>query len=175
VAPHGGSHAWTLAARGLATSALLADAVGIVLAMSFSTRRARALFDPFAVAALVIALAGTTAALRADQESATALNVLARRAVELLAPHPMPFAPASLRAFVALLAPLLACATLARRGAFPALAAAVALALLARGSAEVPLAAVALLVAGLTLALVGNDPAAVWAALGDAPRDGSSR
>ncbi len=169
LAPSGpaGAGAFGTAARVLATVSLAIDAVAIVLAMSFSTRRARALFDPATVVALAIGLVATRLALGGEQEDAGAVSILFHRIGAGLLPHPLTFAPVPLALFVAFLAPVIAGALLVRRGQVPALGGVVALALLARGSPEVPLAALGLLASGLALALIGSDPAAIWSALGD--------
>jgi hypothetical protein len=163
----GGAGGFGTAARVLATVSFAVDAVAIILAMSFSTRRARSLFDPATVVALAVGLVATRLALGGEQEEAGAAAVLFHRIGAGLLPHPLSFAPPALALFVAFLAPVIAGALLVRRGPVPALGGAVALALLARGSPEVPLAALGLLTSGLALALIGTDPAAIWAALGD--------
>jgi hypothetical protein len=175
MAPSGpaGAGAFGTAARVLATASLALDAIAIVLAMSFSTRRARALFDPATIVALALSLVATRLALGGEQEDAGAASVLFHRIAAGLLPHPHPYAPPALALFVAFLAPIIAGALLVRRGPVPALGGAVALALLARGAPEVPLAALGLLTSGLALALLGADPAAIWTALGSERRSSS--
>jgi hypothetical protein len=101
--------------------------------------------------------------------------------LDRLSPRPEPLVPIAVRFFVAALAPLVAVAVLLSKHLVPGFAAAIALALLVGAAPEVPLHAVALLVASLTLALAAHDERGIWETLtrgarssGDAPRNASS-
>jgi hypothetical protein len=122
----------------------------------------------------------TRQALLAGHDDAGPATVLLGRALERLVTQPAPVIPASIQLFVAALAPLIALVALFRRqvppreGADPSaprarlpasLGAAIALSLLVRDAPEMPLGALFLVIAGLSLALTADDDRGVWAAI----------
>lgn len=174
-------------ARGVATAGFVAGLLAMAIAAAWIASRSRKLASPGTLVPLALALFLTQKALHADGDDAGALSVLVRRAVDLLIARPLPVLPAGLQIFAALLAPLLAIGALVSRPARgasaaalapPAIGAAIALALLVRDAPDMPLGALALVVAGLTAALAAHDDRGVWDAITTAPRstdEGSRR
>lgn len=168
-----------MVARGVATAGFLAGLLALAIAAAWIASRSRKLASPGTLIPLALALFLTQKALHADGDDAGALSVLVRRAVDLLIARPLPVLPAGLQIFAALLAPLLAIAALTSRPARgasaaalapPAIGAAIALALLVRDAPDMPLGALALVVAGLTAALAAHDDRGVWDTIATAPR-----
>ena len=172
---------------GVATLAFVAGLVAIAVAAAWIAARSRKLASPGTLIPLALALFLTQMARGADGDDAGAMSVLLHRAVERLIVRPLPVVPVAFQIFVALLAPLLAIAALASRPARgasaaalapPAIGAAIALALLMRDAADMPLGALALVIAGLTVALAAHDERAVWEAIAPVNRpenDGPAR
>jgi uncharacterized membrane protein len=104
-----------------------------------------------AVVVVGAALALYVAHLGDDPEAGGAALLVAR-AVQKLQLAPMPYTPALLRSFVELVGWLAALAALAVPARARLMGAAVSLALVARGNLELPLCAVALVIAALVLA-----------------------
>jgi hypothetical protein len=167
---------WSTASRVLATVALVVEVAALLAALAASSRRPvapadresgpQALVDPLLVLVLGLALLGVRGALQ-DPGDVGAFGELVRRAAAVLTSHPLAYGPFVFGVFVGITAPLFAALALARRrlGKPPAAAGAIALALLAASTPEVPLASVSLVVAGLALVLVSRDPQALWRAL----------
>lgn len=168
-------------ARGVATAAFAVDAVSLsaatawIAAQSAWKRRAaqappsepspRKLTSPITVVILALSLLCTRQALIGAADDSGALNVLLWRTAERLMTRPDPAVPLGFRIFAAFLAPLVAVAAVATRGAIPALTSSVALILVARMSPEVPICALVLLIASLCVALASQDERGVWDAL----------
>jgi hypothetical protein len=163
------------AARAMATLSFGLDVASLVIAgfWAASRRWRRAGI----VAALVIGCAGVLAwgATRGARYDASTWQVLASRVLSQLTPHPAPLVPAVLRAAVEVLAPLTAlCAILARSRA-AAVQGAIALAILARTSTDVPALALVLALAALLAALASvehREPPAPEPAASPARGDG---
>ena len=83
--------------------------------------------------------------------------------------------PLALRVFVSFLAPLVAVAAIFTRGTLAPLGAAVALALAARGSVEMPPCALMLVIGALGLALAAHEGKGLWAALPLRSRSGEQQ
>jgi hypothetical protein len=173
-------------AGGVATAGFHAGVVAMAIAAAWIASRSRKLASPGTLIPLALALFLTQKALHADGEDAGAFSVLVHRAVERLMVRPLPLLPVGFQIFAALLGPLLAIAALVSRPARgasasalapPAIGAAIALALLMRDAADVPLGAIALVIAGLTAAIASQDERGVWDAIGPAsrPSDEASR
>lgn len=174
-------------AGAVSTVGFLAGVVALAIAAAWIASRSRKLASAGTLIPLALALFLTQRALHADGDDAGALSVLVHRAVERLLVRPLPIVPMGFQIFVALLAPLLAIAALLSRPARgasaaalapPAIGASIALALLMRDAADMPLGALALVIAGLTAALAAHDERAVWDAIGPANRtsdDGPAR
>jgi hypothetical protein len=174
-------------AGAVSTVGFLAGVVAVAIAAAWIASRSRKLASPGTLVPLALALFLTQRARFADGDDAGAFSVLVHRAVERLIARPLPLLPAAFQIFVAVLAPLLAIAAIASRPARgagaaalapPAIGAAIALALLMRDAADMPLGALALVIASLTVALAAHDERAVWEAIAPAnrpPNDGPAR
>jgi len=149
-------------ARGLATFAFVLDAAAIAAATTWIASRSRRVATPATIVAVIAAFVLTRQVLLLDPGEVGPLGHVLRRGVERLLTRPEPFIPMPIRAFVALLAPLVAAAALLAHGRVPALSGAVALALVVGSSAEMPLGAMCLLIASFTLALAARDDRGVW-------------
>jgi hypothetical protein len=166
-------------AGSVATAGFLAGVLAMAIAAAWIAARSRKLASPGTLVPLAVALFLTQQALHADGEDAGALSVLVHRAVERLMVRPLPLLPMGFQIFAALLAPLLAIAALVSRPARgasvaalapPAIGASIALALLMRDAADMPLGALGLVIAGLTAALAAQDDRGVWDAIGPGNR-----
>lgn len=174
-------------ARGVATASFIVGLVTMAIAAAWIASRSRKLASPGTLIPLALTLFLTQKALHAEGDDAGTVSVLIRRVVDVLIARPLPMLPAGLQIFAALLAPLLAIAALVSRPARgasaaalapPAIGATIALALLVRDAPDMPLGALALVIAGLTAALAAHDDRGVWDAISAAPRapeEGSRR
>ncbi|MEP7122059.1 MAG: hypothetical protein ABJE95_14160 [Byssovorax sp.] len=168
----------------VSTAGFLAGVVAMAIAAAWIASRSKKLASAGTLLPLAAALFLTQRARAADGDDAGTLSVLVHRVVERLIARPLPLLPAGFQIFVALLAPLLAIAALASRPARgasaaalapPSIAAAIALALLMRDAADLPLGALALVIAALTVAIAAHDERAVWDAIAPANRPSSDR
>ncbi|UQA58245.1 hypothetical protein [Polyangium aurulentum] len=155
----------TSLAGGFATFGLVLGCGAMVMAVGYIASRTKKLTSPATFAAMALALIATRQAIAGAHDDAGALSVLLGRATRALMLRPEPLGPATLITFLVLLAPALAVAALATRALVPALAGALALALLAHGAPDVPLCALALVIASLATALAARDQRGFWASL----------
>lgn len=123
------------------------------------------LASPLTVAALALAFLATRAALAGAADDAATIDTLARRALERLLTRPAPMVPHAVQLFVAALSVAVAALVLAAPPRLPAVGGALALLLIARSAPEVPLNALALVVAALCLVLAAGDERGFWAAV----------
>jgi hypothetical protein len=166
--------------HGLSTVGFLVGALGVATATAWVAGRSRGPASPITLGVLFAALLITRQALLASRDDAGPGTVLLGRALGRLVTQPAPLIPASIQLFVAALAPLIALVALFRRdvppreGADPSaprarlpssLGAVVALSLLVRDTPEMPLGALFLVIAGLSVALTAEDDRAVWASI----------
>ncbi|MDC3959447.1 hypothetical protein [Polyangium jinanense] len=152
-------------ARGVSTVGLLLDGAAMAVAVGFVASRGKKLTSPATVAALAVALFATRQALAGTSDEAAAVSVLLARAAKNLVLRPEPFASPVIATFVAFAAPAIAVAALATRTLTPALSGAIALLLVARGAPDVPLCALALVLASLATVLASRDHRGLWAAI----------
>ena len=169
-------------AGAVSTAGFVAGLVALAIAAAWIASRSRKLASAGTLVPLAIALFLTQRARAADGDDAGAFSVLVHRVVQRLISRPLPLLPAGFQIFVVLLAPLLAVAALASRPARgasaaalapPSIGAAIALALLLRDGADMPLGALALVIAALTVAIAAHDERAVWEAIAPANRPAS--
>jgi hypothetical protein len=182
-----------LSARVFATLAFFADVAAVLLVVAWIAARARKLTSPVTLVVLGLAMLLTRQALSADRDDVGSLTLLVRRAGERLLLSPAPLVPHAVALFLAFLALLAAVAALLAPDTAPkksapggppapivsaptppAIRAAVALALLARGAPEMPMNALLLVIAAITMALAARDDRGLWAAIGDAARGRAS-
>jgi len=153
------------AARIVATVAFCIDAGAVGTALLWIASRGRKLTSPTTLVALVITFVLTRQALAGGAEDPTAVNVLIRRALDVLVTGPAPHALLAVRFFFTALGPVVAAAALLTRRQMPALTGGVALVVLGRTAPEVPLCGLALMIGSLAVALASRDDRGLWAAL----------
>jgi hypothetical protein len=158
---YGPSPRVTVIVRGLATASFVLDACATGIATAWVASRNRKLMSPTTVLAFGAALLCTRFAMTSTDEAGPAL-VLLRRVADRLVVRPEPYVPPVLGIFMAFLAPMIAIATLFARTLVPALGGAIALLLIARGSPEMPLGALSLLIAALAIPLGAHDDRGIW-------------
>ena len=165
------------AANVAATAAFLSDTLALVTAVGWIAARSQRLSSPVSMVLLAVALLCTRQALAGRADDLRPLDVMLWRAAARLTSRPEPAFPMAFQVFVAFLGPLVAAAALLARGTrgVAPFGAAVALALCARGSVEMPPCALMLMVAALGLALSTRDGRGVWAAIDAAGSRGPHR
>lgn len=150
------------ASLAIATAGTGLDAAALVIALAWIGTRSGTLVSWHTTAALALALAAYWGARRGEFEAAKLWQVVAHQAVERLVAPPASFVLPALRAFFELAALALAGAALLLRKQVPSITGALALALVARPTTDVPLSAAALTLAALTIALAARDERAMW-------------
>jgi hypothetical protein len=153
-----------VAARAVATGALVIEGVAVGFAMLWLATRRRKIASIGTSIALFVALLGSWMGERMDLFAASPWKLAFARAVHRLVSPPPPLVGSPLRLFVATLAVALAGAAVASRRETPAIVGTLALVLLAGVDADIPLGALALAVASLSAALAAHDPAAARSA-----------
>jgi hypothetical protein len=154
------------APRLLTAASVVFDASALAIAFAWLTTRRQPETAWIARVALFLACVVAWGALRGVREGASLWELVASRAVDRL----LPSAPAllvwhPLRVLLETSAPFIGAAALAARGQMPAVTGALALALIARPSTDVPLSAMALALAALSAPLAARDDRGMWAAL----------
>jgi hypothetical protein len=147
--------------RGLATASFALDAGATGLAIAWVASRNRKLLSLPALLALGTALVCLRFTMTATDDAGPAV-VLLRRVADRLVSRPESYFPQPISIFMAFLTPLVAVAALFARSLVPALSGAIALALLSRGSPEMPLGAASLMIAALAVPLAGRDDRGIW-------------
>lgn len=142
------------------------DTAALLTAFAWLTTRRNSETAWIARAALFIGCIVAWGALRGVRDGASLWQIVANRAVDRM----LPGAPAvlvwrPLRVLLETSAPCLGIAALVARNQMPAMTGALALALIARPSTDVPLAAMALVLAALSAPLAARDDRGMWAAL----------
>lgn len=154
-----------MAARGVATGALVIEGIAVGVAMLWLATRQRRIASIGTSVALMIALLGSWIGERIDLVAASPWKLAFARAVNRLVSPPPPLLIGSpVRLFVATLAVSLAAAAVLTRRETPAIVGTLALVLLAGVDADIPLCALSLAVASLAAALAAHDPAAARSA-----------
>jgi len=137
----------------------------MLLTLGLLASQGRKMTSPVTIVALGVALLATRQALIGSSDEAGDLSVLLHRASGALSLKPLPFGPPAAGTFVVILAPILAASVLVSRALPAALAGALALALLSRGAPDVPLCALTLVIASITVMLAARDTRGFWASL----------
>lgn len=151
--------------RLVATLAFALEVIALLFTFAWLGARSKKLTSPVTITVLVVAFLITSQALVAPTEGEGLTLITLRRAVEQLLTRPQPFGPRAALAFVAVVAPIAALAALLVRSPVPALGAVIALAMVARGATEMPMGALAMVLAAATLALASRDQRGLWAGL----------
>jgi hypothetical protein len=141
------------AARTLATLAFVLDFVCLVIAGLWAAARRWVPAGVVAGIVVLVSLLVAWGASRGSEYNASLWQVLAARGLSQIAPQPAPFVVPWLRHAVEVLAPLTAIAVLFARARPGKVQAAVAFAVLARGSTDVPALALVLSLSALLAAL----------------------
>jgi hypothetical protein len=148
-------------------ASVLFDAGTLLIAFLWLTTRPTPETPWIARGALFVSFVVAWGAVRGAHEGAPLWELVASRAVDRLL---SPSTPAALvwhspRVFLETTAPLLGAAVLVARGQMPAVTGALALALVARPSTDIPLSAMALVLAALSAPLAARDQRGMWASL----------
>lgn len=153
------------AGRGLATLAVVVQALATLLAAAWLGTRSRVRGRLFANAAIVIAFALTYIAARDSGDAPSSIEVVLRSSLSQAVTLPLPYGLASIAAFLVPATILLALVAIAQRAPPPAVLAALALALLSHGAFDVPLHALAVTAAAQWAMLAMADERTMWSAL----------
>lgn len=153
------------AARGVATGSYVIDGLALLATLAVLSASAKKLTSPISTGAFILAFIATRQAVIGGTDDADVVSLLLRRAAARLLTRPEPFLPLMAQIFIGFLAVFLAIGALFARGQVPALAGALALALVARGSPDMPLGALVLGVASMSVALAARDDRGLWAAI----------
>jgi hypothetical protein len=152
--------------RVLATGSVLFDTIALLTAFAWLTTRTHPATVWGARIALFAACVLAAGAARVGpQEGGPLWQVVTYRAVERLLSVPPPYVWVPYRYALETCAPLLALVAVLSRGQIPAVVGALALALIARPTTDVPLSALALTLAALTTPLAARDDRGMWAVL----------
>jgi hypothetical protein len=170
---YAGEHAMygiAVAARVLATVSLAFDMFALLAALTWlSTRTRSADGTPdhqlrwTTRAALLVASIVAFLAIRGASDQASVLEIVAYRSIARLITVPAPYVWLPLRYLLEALAPCLAIVTLTTPRQLPIVLSSLALVLVSRPTADVPLCALALAAAGLCTCIAARDERGVWA------------
>jgi hypothetical protein len=166
---HAGEHALYRAAtiaRVLATGSVLFDTIALLTGFAWLTTRTSPATVWAARAALFLACVLAWGAARGGPNHGSPLwQIVTYRAVERVLAPPPPYVWIPYRYVLETCAPLLGIVAVVARGQIPSVIGALALALIARPSTDVPLSALALTLAALSTPLAARDDRGMWAAL----------
>jgi len=166
---HAGEHALYRAAavaRMLATGSVLFDTIALLTGFAWLTTRSSTATVWGARAALFLACVLAWGAARGGPHNGSPLwQIVTYRAVERLLAAPPPYVWTPYRYVLETCAPLLGLVAVFARGQIPAVIGALALALVARPTTDVPLSALALTLAALSTPLAARDDRGMWAVL----------
>jgi hypothetical protein len=166
---HAGEHALYRAAgiaRLLATASVLFDTIALLTGFAWLTTRTSLSTVWIARAALFLGCVLAWGAARGGAHQGSPLwQIVTYRAVERLLAPPPPYVWIPYRYVLETCAPLLGVVAVLARGQMPAVIGALALALVARPTTDVPLSALALTLAALTTPLAARDDRGMWAVL----------
>ncbi|MEA2753399.1 MAG: hypothetical protein QOI41_7542 [Myxococcales bacterium] len=156
--------------RGLATFAVVVQALAVLLAAAWLGTRSRFRGRLLANAAIVGAFVITYFAARDGGDTPSALEAVLHGSLSQAAGVPLPYGLTSIAAFLVPATILLALVAVVQRAIPPAVLAALALALLSHGAFDVPLHALAVTAAAQWAMLAMVDDRSMWAAMVRAER-----
>jgi hypothetical protein len=166
---HAGEHALyraAVVARVLATGSVLFDTIALLTGFAWLTTRTNLTTVWGARAALFVACVLAWGAARGGPHDGSPLwQTVTYRAVERVLAPPPPYVWIPYRYVLETCAPLLGLLAVLARGQMPAVMGAMALALIARPTTDVPLSALALTLAALSTPLAARDDRGMWAVL----------
>jgi hypothetical protein len=153
-------------ARLIATGSVVFDTAAVLTAFAWLATRSEKTTVWSARAAIFVACTLAWGVARgASREAGPLWQLIAYRAVDPLLAHPAAYVWTPFRYALETSAPLLALAAVTARSQIPAVTGALALALLARPTTDVPLSALALALAALSAPLAARDDRGMWAVL----------
>ena len=153
------------AGRGLATFAVVVQALAALLAAAWLGTRSRVRGRLLANGAIVLAFAITYIAARDSGDTPSPIEAVLRGSLSQAAGLPLPYGLTSIAAFLVPATILLALVAVVQRTHPPAVLAALALALLSHGAFDVPLHALAVTAAAQWAMLAMADERTMWSAL----------
>jgi hypothetical protein len=151
--------------RGLATFAIAVQALAALLAAAWLGTRSRTRGRLLANGAIVVAFAITFLAAHDAGDTPSAIEAVLRGSLAQAAGAPLPYGLASIAAFLVPATILLALVAVVQRAQPPAVLAALALALLSRGTFDVPLHALAVTAAAQWALLAMADERSMWTSM----------
>jgi hypothetical protein len=151
--------------RGLATFAVVVQALSALLAAAWLGTRSRWRGRFLANVAIVIAFVVTYFAARDGGDTPSALEAVLHGSLSQVASGPLPYGLTSIAAFLVPATILLSLVAVVQRAQPPAVLAALALALLSHGAFDVPLHALAVTAAAQWAMLAMVDDRSMWAAM----------
>jgi hypothetical protein len=152
-----------LSARGLATAGVVFDTIAVLGALTWVSTRDRRLNTWTSRTCLLVAVFVVWAAARGVREAAPFWQLVAHRALDRLLSVPTPYVWLPLRLLLEATAPLLALVAIATRHQIPSVMGSMALILVARPTTDVPLSALAIALAALSIPLAAHDEKSMWA------------
>ena len=153
-------------ARLLATGSVLFDTIALLTGFYWlTTRTSLATVWGARIALFVACVLAWGAARGGPNEGSPLWQIVTYRAVERLLSPPPPYIWAPYRYVLELAAPLLGVVALLARGQMPAVTGAFTLALIARPTTDVPLSALALVLAAISTPIAARDDRGMWAVL----------
>jgi hypothetical protein len=166
---YAGEHALyplAIVARLLATGSVLFDTIAILTGFYWLTTRSNlATVWGARIALFVACILAWGAARGGPHEGSPLWQIVTYRAVERLVSPPPPYIWAPYRYVLEICAPLLGVVALLARGQMPAVIGAFTLALIARPTTDVPLSALALVLAAISTPIAARDDRGMWAVL----------
>ena len=151
-----------ISARALATAGVVLDALAVLAALTWISTRDGKLNAWTTRICVVLAMVVVWGAARGARESAPLWQVVARRALDRLLAPPTPYVWLPLRHLIEASAPLLALVAVSTRRQIPSVMGSMALVLVARPTTDVPLSALAIAVAALSIPLAAHDDRSMW-------------
>jgi hypothetical protein len=152
-----------LSARWVATAGVAFDAVAVLGALTWISTRNRVINAWATRICLLVAMVIVWGAVRGARENAPLWQVVAHRALDRLLATPTPYVWLPLRHLLEATAPLLGLVAIATRRQIPSVMASIALVLVARPTTDVPLSALAIALAALSVTLAAHDDKSMWA------------
>jgi hypothetical protein len=152
-----------LSARVVATAGVVFDAVAMLAALTWISTRDQRVNSWTTRICLVVAIAIVWGAWHGARDTAPLWQVVAHRALDRLLSFPPPYVWLPLRYLLEACAPLLGLVAVATRNQIPSVMASMALILVARPTTDVPLSAIAIALAALSIPLVSHDERSMWA------------
>ena len=154
-----------VSARGMATASVIFDTLAMLVALAWLATRNKGRTGWATRGALLVACVVAWGAGRGAIDGAPIWEVVARRGIDRLLGPPAPYLWQPYLYLLEAMAPFLALVAVGVRRQIPAVTASFALILIARPSTDVPLSALAFVLAALAAPLAAHDDRGMWAVL----------